>query len=307
MASNPPFDQLESTSQPTEQLFDNRIKQRYRQDTVFSIASWAAIFIALFVLLVLLWDVAKDGLPYLNWDFLTRFPSRQPSNAGILSAIAGTFYSMILVGVIAFPLGVGTGVFLQEFGTDNWFTRLIEININNLAGVPAIIYGLLGLMAFVRLAEPITGGRSLLAGSLTLVLLILPIIIVSTREALLAVPDSLRQGGYAVGSTRWQVIWNLVIPQALPGMLTGTILGLSRAIGEAAPLIVIGALTFISFLPDGLQSPFTVLPIQIFNWVSRPQPEFHRLAAAAIIVLLVILLCLNSLAIYLRNYFQRKV
>lgn len=305
MAINPPLPTAEPSPQPAE-LFDSRIKHRYRLDGIFATISWSAIVLALFILLVLLLDVAKDGLSYLNWNFLTSFPSRSPSKAGILSAIVGTVYSMLIVGVIAFPLGTGAGIFLEEFGTDNWFTRLIDININNLAGVPAIIYGLLGLAAFVRVAEPITGGRSLLAGSLTLVLLILPIIIVSTREALKAVPDSLRQGGYAVGSTRWQVIWNLVLPQAIPGMLTGTILGLSRAIGEAAPLIVIGALTFISFLPDSLQSAFTVLPIQIFNWVSRPQAEFHNLAAAAIIVLLVILLGLNSIAIFLRSYFQKR-
>jgi phosphate transport system permease protein len=307
MASNLPLTSVDSSATKSGELFQARLSQRYRLDALFQFLSWSAIAIALLVLVVLLWDVAKDGLAYLNWDFLTRFPSRRPSNAGILSAIAGTFYSMLLVAVIAFPLGVGAGIYLEEFAVDNWFTRAIDININNLAGVPAIIYGLLGLAAFVRVAEPITGGRSLLAGSLTLALLILPIIIVSTREALRAIPDSLRFGGYAVGSTRWQMIWNLVLPQALPGMLTGGILGLSRAIGEAAPLIVIGALTFISFLPDGLQSPFTVLPIQIFNWVSRPQAEFHNLAAAAIIVLLVILLTLNSVAIFLRSYFQKKI
>ena len=213
---------------------------------------------------------------------------------------------MITVAAVSFPLGVGAGIFLEEFAEDNWFTRMVEININNLAGVPSIIYGLLGLQVFVRVFEPITGGRSLLSGGLTLVLLILPVIIVSTREALRAIPDSIRLAGFALGATKWQVIWEHIFPLAIPGILTGTILALSRAIGETAPLIAIGALTFISFLPDGLQSPFTVLPIQIYNWVSRPQVEFHNNAAAGIIVLMVALLIMNATAIFLRNKFQKK-
>jgi phosphate transport system permease protein len=207
---------------------------------------------------------------------------------------------------VAFPVGVGAGIFLEEFVTPSWWSNLIEINIANLAGVPSIIYGLLGLAAFVRFMSPITGGRSILSGGLTLALLVLPIVIVATREALRAVPGSLRQAGFALGATRWQVIREHILPQAMPGILTGTILALSRAIGETAPLITIGALTFISFLPNGVWDSFTALPIQVYNWVSRPQPAFHELAAAGIIVLMVVLLLMNSIAITLRNKLQKS-
>jgi phosphate transport system permease protein len=273
--------------------------------------------IALLVLAVLIIDVLVDGLPFINWNFLTSFPSRKAEQAGLLSALAGTIWVMLTVAVLAFPIGVGAGIFLEEFAEDNWFTRIIEVNINNLAGVPSIIYGLLGLQVFVRLLGPngwlfeqtgidITGGRSILTGALTLALLVLPIIIVSTREALRSVPDSLRLAGFALGATRWQVVRDQILPIATPGILTGTILALSRAIGETAPLITIGALTFISFLPENLQSPFTVLPIQIYNWVSRPQKDFHDLAAGGIIVLLIVLLAMNSTAVLLRNKLQKR-
>jgi phosphate transport system permease protein len=287
-------------------LFAPNLANRYRLDSLFQLATWVAIGISLLVLTALLADVLVDGLPRLSWQFLTSFPSRKAENAGIISAFVGTLWLMAIVTVVAFPVGVGAGIFLEEFSSDNLFTRAIEININNLAGVPSIIYGLLGLQVFVRLLEPITGGRSVLAGSLTLALLVLPIIIVSTREALRAVPDSLRQAGFALGATRWQVVREQVFPLALPGILTGTILALSRAIGETAPLITIGALTFVSFLPRGLQDSFTVLPIQIFNWVSRPQQEFHANAAAAIIVLTLVLLVMNATAVFLRNKFQKR-
>jgi phosphate transport system permease protein len=217
---------------------------------------------------------------------------------------------LVITALISFPLGVGAGIFLEEYAQDNWFTRLIEINIANLAAVPSIIYGLLGLQIFVRVMEPITRGRSVLAGALTLSLLILPIIIITTRESLRAVPDSLRQAGFALGANRWQIIREQIFPIALPGILTGTILALSRAIGETAPLIVIGAVGFITFLPQlspqGLQSSFTALPIQIFDWVSRPQVEFHQNAAAGIVVLMLVLLLMNSTAIFLRNKFQQQ-
>ncbi len=287
-------------------LFAPNLANRYRLDFLFQLATWVAVGISLLVLTALLTDVLIDGLPRLNWSFLTSFPSRKAENAGIISAFVGTLWLMAIVTVVAFPVGVGAGIFLEEFSSDNWFTRAVEININNLAGVPSIIYGLLGLQVFVRLLEPITGGRSVLAGSLTLALLVLPIIIVATREALRAVPDSLRQAGFALGATRWQVVREQVFPIALPGILTGTILALSRAIGETAPLITIGALTFVSFLPQGLQDSFTVLPIQIFNWVSRPQKEFHANAAAAIIVLTLVLLVMNATAVFLRNKFQKR-
>ncbi|MGK7874054.1 MAG: phosphate ABC transporter permease PstA [Xenococcaceae cyanobacterium] len=292
---------------PESQPFKPNLAGRYKIDTIFAIATWAAISIAILVLVALLVDVLIDGLPRLNWSFIANFPSRKPEQAGLLSALVGTIWVMVIVAVVSFPLGVGAGIFLEEFSEDNWFTRIIEININNLAGVPSIIYGLLGLQVFVRIMKPLTGGRSILSGSLTLALLILPIIIVATREALRAVPDSLRQAGFAVGATCWQVVWEQVLPIAFPGILTGTILALSRAIGETAPLITIGALTFISFLPEGLQSPFTVLPIQIFNWVSRPQKGFHDNAAAGIIVLMVVLLAMNATAVFLRNKFQKKL
>ena len=214
---------------------------------------------------------------------------------------------MAIVALISFPVGVGAGIFLEEFATtDNWLTQLIEINIGNLAGVPSIIYGLLGLAAFVRVMAPITGGRSVLSGALTLSLLILPVIIVATREALRAVPSSIRLAGYALGANRWQVTWSHVLPAAMPGILTGVILALSRAIGETAPLIAVGAAVYISFLPTSFQSQFTALPIQIYNWVGRPQEEFHYIAASGIIVLMSVLLLMNAIAIYLRNRFQKE-
>jgi phosphate transport system permease protein len=308
-----------------EPEFAGNLPQRYSADRLFQIAAWGATAIAIAVLGWLLYDVLSQGLGRLSWQFLTSFPSRRPENAGIVGALAGTFWVMIIVAVVAFPVGVGAGLYLEEFATDSWFTRLIEINISNLAGVPSIIYGLLGLAAFVRLLEPITGGRTVLAGALTLALLVLPIIIVATREALRAVPEGMRLAGLAMGGSRWQVVWDHVLPAALSGILTGVILALSRAIGETAPLITIGALTFVPFTPgctenfpyfnpadllrcpvNVVQSPFTVMPIQIFNWVSRPQKAFHENAAAAIIVLMVMLVLMNSVAIILRNRFRQK-
>jgi phosphate transport system permease protein len=297
---------LRGGASDSSDLFDVNLGKRYNFDAIFKFAAIAAISIALLVLVVLLVDVVIDGAPRISWSFLTNFPSRRPLDAGLLSALVGTIWVMVLVAIIAFPIGVGSGIFLEEFAGDTWYAQIIEININNLAGVPSIIYGLLGLQVFVRLMEPITGGRSILSGALTLALLILPILIVSTREAIRSVPDSLRQAGFALGATKWEVVWNHVLPLAFPGILTGTILSLSRAIGETAPLIMIGALTFISFLPDGPQSPFTVLPIQIYNWVARPQEEFHVNSAAGIIVLMVMLLLMNSTAIYLRGRFQKS-
>lgn len=271
--------------------------------------SLGAVILSLAVLAILIIDVLIDGLPIVNWNFLTTFPSRRPEEAGLVSALVGTIWVMGLVALFTFPIGVGAGIFLEEFVSDSWIAKAIEINISNLAGVPSIIYGLLGLQVFVRILFPITQGRSVLSGALTLSLLVLPIVIIATRESLRAIPNSLRQAGFALGATRWQVVRAHVLPLAFPGILTGVILALSRAIGETAPLITIGALTYIPFLPElslaGLQSPFTVLPIQIFNWVSRPQPAFHDLSAGGIIVLMVILLMMNSVAIYLRNRFQR--
>lgn len=283
--------------------------KRQAIDKGFSWLSLSAVVFSLFVLMVLLVDVIVDGAPVLSWSFLTSFPSRNPETAGIVSALVGTIWVMMLVALFTFPIGVGAGIFLEEFVPDSLIAKAVEINISNLAGVPSIIYGLLGLQVFVRLLFPITQGRTVLSGALTLALLVLPIVIIATREALRSIPDSLRQAGFALGATRWQVIRSHVFPLALPGILTGVILALSRAIGETAPLITIGALTYIPFLPPlslaGLQSPFTVLPIQVYNWVSRPQADFHVLAAGAIIVLMVILLMMNGTAIYLRNRFQK--
>ncbi|MDZ8106742.1 MAG: phosphate ABC transporter permease PstA [Nostoc sp. DedQUE12a] len=290
--------------------FDLSIDKRYNLDKIFMIATWVATIFGLVVLAILLIDILVDGLGRLNWSFLTSFSSRRASSSGILAPLVGTIWLLVITALISFPLGVGAGIFLEEYAEDNWFTQLIEINIANLAAVPSIIYGLLGLQIFVRVMEPITQGRSVLAGALTLSLLILPIIIITTREALRAVPDSLRQAGFALGANRWQIIREQIFPIALPGILTGTILALSRAIGETAPLIVIGAVGFITFLPElslkGLQSSFTALPIQIFDWVSRPQTDFHQNAAAGIIILMIVLLLMNSSAIYLRNKFQQS-
>ncbi|MCG8367772.1 MAG: phosphate ABC transporter permease PstA [Pseudanabaenales cyanobacterium] len=285
--------------------FKQNLSGRYTVDRVFAIAAWGATAIAVAILVWLLLTILVDGLGTLDWQFLTSFTSRKPERAGVIAALAGTLWIMVVVAAVSFPVGVGAGVYLEEFSSDNWFTRLIEINISNLAGVPSIIYGLLGLAAFVRLMQPITGGRSILSGGLTLSLLILPIIIVSTREALRSVPDSIRLAGFALGANRWQVVWTHVLPMAIPGILTGLILALSRAIGETAPLIAIGAAAFVRSVPEGLQSPFTVLPIQIYNWVGRPQQGFHDIAASGIIVLMIVLLAMNATAIYLRNRFQK--
>ena len=287
--------------------FSPNVGGRYTWDRVFAVAAWAATWISVAILAWLLLTILIDGLGTLNWNFITSLPSRKAERAGIIAALMGTLWVMTLVALISFPVGVGAGIFLEELTTaDNWFTQLIEINIGNLAGVPSIIYGLLGLAAFVRVMEPITGGRSVLSGALTLSLLILPVIIVATREALRAVPTSIRLAGYALGANRWQVVWSHVLPAAMPGVLTGVILALSRAIGETAPLIAVGAAVYISFLPSDIQSQFTAMPIQIYNWVGRPQEEFHHIAASGIIVLMAVLLLMNAIAIYLRNRFQKE-
>lgn len=273
-------------------------------DTAFEALALAVLCVALGALAVLIADVWIDGASRLSWEFLSSFPSRHPEEAGIRHALAGSIFVIALTGALAVPIGVAAAIYLEEYGTRSFTARIIEINITNLAAVPSIIYGLLGLGLFVRA----TGmGRSVMAGASTLALLVLPVVILSTREALRAVPKSIREGSYALGATKWQTIWHQVLPVALPGMLTGTILALSRAIGETAPLITIGALTFVAFAPDGIWSPFTVLPIQIFNWVSRPQLEFRTNAAAAILVLLALLLTMNGAAIWLRDRYQKRL
>jgi phosphate transport system permease protein len=283
---------------------------RRRTGRLFELAGLLATGVGLVVLAVLVIDVFGDGMPRLSWGFLTSYPSRKPEDAGILAALVGSLWLLVLTALLAFPIGVGAAIYLEEYSTQSPLQRLIEINIANLAGVPSIIYGLLGLELFVRIMQPITGGRSVLAGALTMALLVMPIVIIAAREALRAVASSQREAAYALGATRWQVTSRVVVPAALPGILTGTILALSRAVGETAPLITMGALTYVAFLPDlslaGLQSPFTVLPIQIFNWVSRPQAGFHVNAAAGIVVLLAVLLLMNATAIVLRNRYQRR-
>jgi phosphate transport system permease protein len=288
----------------TEREFDPRLPLRKRLGMLFGLLSAVAIAIGLVTLGVLIADVIHDGWRALSWDFLTSYPSRRPEQAGILSALVGSFYILILVALIAFPLGVAAAIYLEEFAPQNRLTATIEINLSNLAAVPSIVYGLLGLGVFVR---SFMLGRSLLAGALTLSLLVLPIIIIASREALRAVPPSIREAGLALGASHWQTVRLFVLPAALPGILTGTILALARAIGETAPLITIGALTYVAFTPQSLFDPFTVLPIQIFNWISRPQPAFHERAAAGIIVLLAVLLLFNSLAIFLRARLQRRI
>jgi phosphate transport system permease protein len=272
-------------------------------DLAFQGLALLVLLTALGALAALLVDVWRDGAGRLSWQFLTTFPSRRAENAGIYAALVGSIYVITVTALLALPVGVAAAVYLEEYGGRSRAARFIELNIANLASVPSIIYGLLGLGLFVRAMGL---GRSVLAGAATLALLALPVVILSTREALRTVPMSIREGSYALGATKWQTIWYQVLPMATPGILTGLILSLSRAIGETAPLITIGALTYIPFAPDGLWSPFTVLPIQIFNWVSRPQAEFKTVAAAAIIVLLALLLTMNALAIVLRDRYQKQ-
>lgn len=277
---------------------------RHIADVAFQGLALVVLCIALGALAVLIVDVWRDGASRLSWDFLTSFPSRRAEDAGIWHALSGSIVVILVTGVLAVPIGTAAAIYLEEYGTRSLTARIIEINITNLAAVPSIIYGLLGLGLFVRTMGM---GRSVLAGASTLALLVLPVVILSTREALRAVPPSIREGSYALGATKWQTIWHQVLPVALPGILTGMILALSRAIGETAPLITIGALTFVAFAPDGIWSPFTVLPIQIFNWVSRPQLEFRTNAAAGILVLLALLLTMNAAAIWLRDRYQKKL
>ncbi len=289
---------------PTTSEIQKMLVTRQWMEQIFKAAAVTTLIFALGTLAALLIDALVDGMGRLNWQFLTSYPSRKPEEAGILSSLVGTIYLMILTAIFAFPVGVGAAIYLEEYAKRHWFSRIIEVNISNLAGVPSIIYGLLGLELFVRVMG---FGRSLLAGALTMALLVLPIIIISGREAIRTVPPSIREASYALGASQWQTIWNQVLPLAFPGILTGSILAFSRAIGEAAPLITIGALTYIAFLPDGLLAPFTALPIQIFNWVSRPQKGFHVNAAAAIIVLLGVLIFMNAVAVYLRQRYQKRL
>lgn len=276
---------------------------RKHADLLFQLLSLGALIVALAALATLVYDIVSDGAGRLSWTFLTTFPSRNAESAGVFHALMGSIWVIGLTAALALPVGVAAAIYLEEYGSRSRIARFIELNIANLAAVPSIIYGLLGLGLFVRLMGM---GQSVLAGAATLALLALPVVILSTREALRTVPNSIREGSYALGATQWQTIWNQVLPMALPGVLTGLILALSRAIGETAPLITIGALTYIPFAPDSVWSKFTVLPIQVFNWVSRPQADFHTNAAAAILVLLALLLSMNAIAIVVRDRYQRR-
>jgi phosphate transport system permease protein len=284
-------------------LASGKRAERSLRSLGFQTALLLCLLVGLLTLVTLLVDVFRDGLGRIDGEFVSRLDSRLPTRAGIKPALVGTVWLMGLVALISFPVGVGAAVYLEEFAPRNRLTTFIEVNVSNLAGVPSIVYGLLGLAVFVRFMGM---GRSVLAGALTLVLLILPIIIVSAREALRAVPDSIRQGSLAVGATQLQTVSKLTLPAAIPGIMTGMILGLSRAIGETAPLITLGALTYVNFVPNDPLDRFTAIPIQVFNWVSRPQSEFQQTAAAGIILLLGLLLAMNAVAIYLRNRYERR-
>lgn len=286
-------------------------------DGVFAIISLLTVFVAVITLLALIIQLAKEGTPRLSWQFFFSFPGRRPAEAGILSAWVGTSLVMLVTAIASVPLGVASAIYLEEYARKNWLADVIEINVTNLAGVPSIIYGLLALGLFTR---QFNLGESILTAGLTLALLILPVVIVTTREALRSIPLSIREAAYAVGASKWQMIWDHVLPYSIGSILTGVIIGLARAIGETAPLITIGALTFIAFLPDSpfksefpyisfawLKSPFTVMPIQMFNWVSRPDPEFQLNAAAAGLVLIGMTLGMNGIAIYLRYRFRKGI
>ena len=299
-----------------EDLEKNTARRR-RRDAMFAVVGLLATFVGMITLAALMIDLAIAGAGRLSIDFFTAFPSRFAARAGILSAWVGTTVVMVVTALTAVPLGIAAGVYLEEYAAKNWITAIIEINIANLAGVPSIIYGLMALGLFVY---QLGLGQSILTAGLTLALLILPIVIVATRESIRAIPNSIREAAYALGATKWRTIRDHVLPYATGGILTGVIIALSRAIGETAPLITIGALTFIAFLPDSpitsefpfisfdwLMSPFTVMPIQMFNWVSRPQQEFHLNAAATGLVLMVMTLCMNAVAIYFRYRFRKRI
>ncbi len=284
---------------------------------IFSIVGLLSMLIGIVTLLALIFDLVSDGAPRLSWEFLTSFPSRRAANAGILSAWVGSLLVMLVTASAAIPIGIASGIYLEEYAQKNWLADFIEINVTNLAGVPSIIYGLLALGLFVY---GFNLGPSVVTAGLTLALLVLPVVIVTTREALRAIPNSIREAAYATGASKWQMIWDHVLPYATGSILTGIIVALARAIGETAPLITIGALTFIAFLPESpikgefpfisfswLSSPFTVIPIQMFDWVSRPQEAFQVNAAAAGIVLIAMTLAMNAIAIYLRYRLRKTI
>ncbi|WP_413789099.1 phosphate ABC transporter permease PstA [Bacillus kandeliae] len=279
------------------------IPTRLMKNNLYKGLFFAATVLTSIILIILLVRIFSQGAAYLSWDFLTNFASRRPEQAGIKAALIGTLWMMAVVVPISTLLGVGSAIYLEEYAKKNRMTQWIQMNISNLAGVPSVVFGLLGLTIFVRM---LALGNSVLAAGLTMSLLILPVIIVASQEAIRAVPNELKEASFGLGATKWQTILRVVLPSALPGILTGSILAFSRAIGETAPLVVIGIPTFVAFLPKSVFDQFTALPMQIYNWTSRPQEEFHLLAAAGIIVLLIILILMNSVAVWIRNRYQQR-
>lgn len=284
-------------------LVAKKMPIRLAINTIFKGLFLIATTVALLVLGILLYRIFTQGIGNLDWQFLQNFASRNPEEAGIKAAFVGSLWLMLVIIPIAMLLGLGTAIYLEEYAKKNWFTTLIKVNISNLAGVPSIIFGLLGLTIFVR---ALALDRSVLAAGLTMSLLVLPVIIVASQEAIRAVPRELRDASFGMGATKWQTIVRVVLPAAIPGILTGSILALSRAVGETAPLVVLGIPVFVAFLPQGILDTFTVLPMQIYNWTSRPQEEFQHLAAAGILVLLGVLIFMNLIAVLIRNKFQKR-
>jgi phosphate transport system permease protein len=298
--------QIAAAARRQTTIIPRRSGKEVARERGFTALMWLALLVAFLGLAAIIYDFAKDGLPIVSWDFVTSFPSRViPDRAGIESAVVGTIYLMILCTLFVVPIGVATAVYLEEYADQNkWFNRMIEVNIQNLAAVPSVVYGILGLAFIVR--GPLSLGPVLLAGAITLGLLVLPVVIIVSREAIRAVPPSIREGSLALGATKWQTIWKQVLPGSIAGIATGVILALSRAIGETAPLLVIGAGSSLRFNPTGLDSSFTALPVQIFTWTQDPNQDFVLRAAGAIVVLMVLLLLMNSVAIWLRNRYEQK-
>lgn len=290
-------------SAPIEEI-SLEARRTYLASRMFGWLCAAATFVCVAALVGLLATVLVNGLPWLSWTLLTSFPSRSPEKAGVLAAMAGSLWLIGLTAAFSIPTGVGAAVFLEEYAPASRWRRLIQLNISNLAGVPSIVYGILGLGLFVRLMQL---ERSVIAGALTLTLVVLPIVILATQEALRAVPGTIRQASYALGATRWQTVWLQVLPAALPGVMTGVILAIARALGEAAPLVAVGAVAFVAFVPQSLRDEFSALPLQIFNWAERPQEEFHGLASAAIVVLLALLIVMNAGAVFVRARYARRI
>jgi phosphate transport system permease protein len=277
---------------------------RVLRDRIFVTGFVLAVVVGIMGLAALLLDVLVDGLPFLNWNFLSSYASRKPLDSGILAPLAGTIWIVGMTALLTIPIGVGTAIYLEEFASKSRLNKLIQLNIANLSGVPSVIYGLLGLAVFVQFL--FNGSRNVTAGALTMTLLVLPIVVIASQEAIRAVPSSYRDAAYAMGANRWQVVKTVVLPQALPGMMSGIILALSRAIGESAPILIISSLVWVTFVPASPDSKFTVLPLQIFTWISQPQHSFRGIAAAAIIVLLVVLLSMNGVAIWIRSKYQQR-